>query len=149
MRTQRLGRAPKDGNEAQAGQAKAGSGGCLRFGLGIAILAGLGTYSAFPHPTHDQTELKAIAAESQRLIATYPISPTEQRADVPRDKWPPAIARLKPDSVIVRHGMVDIRTKPYFDGGWGYGFAWDKQNLPMMVECWSELGYGVFWHGPC
>lgn len=45
--------------------------------------------------------------------------------------------------------MVDITSKPHFDGGWGYGFAADKQNLTMLAECWSHLGYNVYWHGPC
>jgi len=45
--------------------------------------------------------------------------------------------------------MVDITTKEFFDGGWGYGFASNKQDLSMLEECWSELGDGVFWHGPC
>lgn len=123
--------------------------GCLRVGAAIAILIALGIYCAFPHPTYNQTRLRAIAAESQRLMVTYPISRTNQSADVPKDKWPPAIAGLKPYSVVVRHGMVDITTRPFFDGGWGYGFAPHKQDLTMLVECWSELGYGVFWHGPC
>lgn len=123
--------------------------GCLRIGIPVIVLMALAIYSAFPHPIHNQAELKAIAAESQRLIAAYPISPSEQSANVPEDKWPPGIASLKPSSVTVRHGMVDITTKPFFDGGWGYGFALDKRDLTMLVECWSELGHGVYWHGPC
>ncbi|WP_133495148.1 hypothetical protein [Stakelama pacifica] len=93
--------------------------------------------------------MKAIAAESQHLMSTYSLGPSVQHADIPKAKWPPAIATLKPYSVTVRHGMVDITTKPFFDGGWGYGFAVDKQDLAMLVECWSELGHGVYWHGPC
>jgi poly(3-hydroxybutyrate) depolymerase len=129
--------------------ARTGVKGCLSIGAAITILVALGIYCAFPHPTYDQTELKAIAAESQRLMVAYPVGPTAQSAHVPKDKWPPAISSLKPYSVVVRHGMVDITTKPFFDGGWGYGFATDKRNLTMLVECWSELGQGVYWHGPC
>jgi hypothetical protein len=123
--------------------------GCLRIAIPIIVLIALAIYCSFPHPIHDQTELMAIKAESQRLIAAYPLIRPEQSVDVPKDKWPPVIAGLKPFSVIVRHGMVDITTKPYFDGGWGYGFALDKRDLPMLVECWSALGHGVYWHGPC
>lgn len=123
--------------------------GCLTIGAAIAVLTVIGIYSAFPHPTYNQAKLKAIAAESRRLMATYPTSPTEQHADVPKDKWPSAIASLKPYSVVVRPGMVDITTEPFFDGGWGYGFASDKRNLTMLVECWWELGHDVYWHGPC
>jgi len=112
-------------------------------------LIALGIYSAFPHPTHDQAELKAIAAESRRLMATHPIIPPERWVAVPENQWPPVITSLKPFSVTVYRGNVHISTKPYFDGGWGYGFAPDKRNLGMLAECWSELGHGVFWHGPC
>ena len=82
-------------------------------------------------------------------MATYAANPIEQSSDVPEDRWPPAIASLKPYSVTVRLGMVDITTKPYFDGGWGYGVASDKRNLTMLMKCWSELGHNVYWHGPC
>lgn len=123
--------------------------GCLRIALPVIILAVLAIYCAFPHPTYSQAKLKAVAAESQRLVAAYPVGPNERPAHLPRDKWPPAISSLKPYSVVVRHGMVDITTKPFFDGGWGYGFATDKRNLTMLVECWSELGHSVYWHGPC
>jgi hypothetical protein len=82
-------------------------------------------------------------------MVAYQIDPSEDYVDISRDKWPPAIRDLKPFSVSVRHGMVNIVTKPFFDGGWGYGFAVDKRHLTMLVECWSELGHGVYWHGPC
>ena len=123
--------------------------GCLRIAIPISLLIALALYCAFPHPTHDQTQLRAVAAESRHLMETYPLGLSRQWTDVPKSKWPPAIAKLAPYSVIVRHGMVDITTKPFFDGGWGYGFTLDKQDLPMLAECWSELGHGMYWHGPC
>lgn len=123
--------------------------GCLRIAVPIAILIALSIYSAFPHPTHNQAKLKAVAAESQRLIVTNMKGRNFQSVDLPKEEWPPTIASLKPYSVTVRHDMVDITTKLYFDGGWGYGFAMDKRNLTMLVECWSELGQNVYWHGPC
>ncbi|WP_311268181.1 hypothetical protein [Sphingobium sp. WCS2017Hpa-17] len=125
------------------------SRGRLRIAIPIIILVALGLYSAFPHPTHDPKRLKAIAAEARHLMTTRPISAMERASDVPKDQWPPAIAELKPYSVTVYHGSVHIGTKPYFDGGWGYGFASDKRNLGMLPECWSDLGEGLFWHGPC
>ena len=87
--------------------------GCLRIVTPIIILVAIAIYCAFPHPTHNQTEMKAIAAESQRLMAIYPISPSEQFVDIPKDKWPPVIASLKPYSVFVGHRTVNITTKPY------------------------------------
>ena len=123
--------------------------GCLRIGAALAVLIAIGIYCAFPHPTHDQTRLQEVAAESQQLMATHTIGPSGQSVRIPKDKWPLAIASLKPVSVTVRRTMVDITTREFFDGGWGYGFAWNKRDLSMLVECWSELGHGVFWHGPC
>ena len=123
--------------------------GYLSAGIAIAILVAIGIYSAFPHPTYDQTELKALAAESQQLISTNPLNGAGQSVDVPKDNWPPVIASLKPVSVHVHYKMVDITTHHGFDGGWGYGFTTDKQHLTMLVECWSDLGHGVYWHGPC
>ncbi|WP_404338862.1 hypothetical protein AB2M62_07105 [Sphingomonas sp. MMS12-HWE2-04] len=121
----------------------------LRIVVPTIFLMALALYCVLPHPTQDQMQLEAIAAESRHLMVTHPLDPSEQRADIPKGQWPPAIAKLEPYSVTVRHGMLDITTKPFFDGGWGYGFALDKRDLTMLVECWSELGRGVYWHGPC
>jgi hypothetical protein len=112
-------------------------------------LTALGVYSALPKPTRDQEKLKAVAAEAQRLIAANTEGLSTQEAELPKEQWPSAIASLQPYSVTIRPHMVDIATKPFFDGGWGYGFAPDKQDLTMLVECWSELGHSVYWHGPC
>lgn len=68
---------------------------------------------------------------------------------LPQDKWPPAIASLRPEFVLVSSDTVDITTGAFFDGGWGYGFALDKRHLGMLSQCWDELGHGVYWHGPC
>jgi hypothetical protein len=123
--------------------------GCLRNGIPIIALLVVAIYSAFPHPSYNQAELKAIAAESRGLMASYPLGPSGHYISIPKDKWPPVITGLKPYSVTVYHGMVDITTKPFFDGGWGYGFALQKRDLTMLVECWSELDQSVYWHGPC
>ena len=42
-------------------------------------------------------------------------------------------------------------TKPFFDGGWGYGVprSGKKEDLGMVLGCWSEVSPGLFWHGPC
>ena len=123
--------------------------GCLSIAAPIAVLIALGIYSGFPRPTHDQATLRLVAAEARHLLATKPLSPKVRSIVLPKEQWPSTIATLKPYSVIVRSGMVDITTKPFFDGGWGYGFATDRRNLTMLVECWSELGSDVYWHGPC
>ena len=123
--------------------------GCLQIAVPIIILIALAIYCAFPHPTHNQDQLKAVAAEASHLVKTYPLGKSVRWVEITKSKLPPSIAELKPSSVTVRPGMVDITTKSFFDEGWGYGFTLDKQNLTMLVECWSELGYGVYWHGPC
>ena len=123
--------------------------GCLSVGVPIAILAAIGVYSAFPHPTYDDTTLKAVATESRKLIATQRANRAERYANLPKAKWPPAIASLKPQDVTVTSETVDITTKPFFDGGWGYGFALDKRDLGMLPECWDGLGHDVYWHGRC
>ncbi|MBB3911233.1 hypothetical protein [Sphingomonas desiccabilis] len=117
--------------------------------LPIIVLIALAIYCAFPHPTHNQAQLEAIAADAEHLMATHPLGPSDQSADIPKGKWPPSIAKLEPYSVTVHHGMVDITTKPFFDGGWGYSFAPYKQDATTLVECWSELEHGVYWHVPC
>lgn len=123
--------------------------GCLKIAAPIVILIAIGIYSSFPHPTHDQETLRLVAAEARHLLATTPLSPKVRFIVIPKNQWPSTVATLKPYSVIVRTGMVDITTKPFFDGGWGYGFATDKRNLTMLVECWSEVSSDVYWHGPC
>lgn len=123
--------------------------GCLSVGVPISILAATGVYSAFPHPAYDDTTLEAVATESRKLIAAYRANGAEHYANLTRDKWPPTISSLEPQRVTVTSKTVDITTKPYFDGGWGYGFALDKRDLGMLPECWDELGHDVYWHGPC
>lgn len=123
--------------------------GCLSVGVLIAILVAIGVYSAFPHPTYDDTTLKAVATESRKLIAIYRASGAEHYTNLSKAKWPPTVASLKPQYVKVTSKTVDITTKPYFDGGWGYGFALDRRDLGMLPECWDELGHNVYWHGPC
>jgi len=113
----------------------------------MVALAALGIYFWLPHPIHDQETLKAVAAESQRLMAAHKTA--QGWVSLPKNQWTPAIARLKPYSVKVGSRIVDITTKPYFDGGWGYGFTRNKQDLGMLQECWSDLGQDVYWHGPC
>jgi len=93
--------------------------GCLSIAAPILILFAIGIYSAFPHPTHDQATLKLVATEAQHLLATRRLSPKERSIVIQKDQWPPAIATLKPYSVIVRPGMVDVATKPFFDGAGG------------------------------
>jgi len=116
----------------------------------LPILAALALLTGCHLPTHDQSKLKAIQAESERLFAAHPIEPSKGWADIPKNQWPPVIKSLHPYSVTVFGWGVDITTKPYFDGGWGYEVPQGgKHDLPMPAGCYSELGHGVFWHGLC
>jgi len=123
--------------------------GCLRIAIPLLVLLATTIYCSFPHPTHDQAELKALAAEARQLMAAHPLTYSRRYGDLSEDSWPPAVKKVGARYVIVRPGMVDITTKPFFDGGWGYGFAPDKRSLPMLAKCWSALGHGLYWHGPC
>ena len=123
--------------------------GLLHNRAALAFLAALVLLTGCEFPTYNQTKLKAIKAESELLMKTYPIVPPQEWVDVPESQWPPAIAKLHPHFVTVYGWGVAISTKPYFDGGWGYMIPRRKQDLPMPAGCYSEPGPGVFWHGPC
>ncbi|MBX3563442.1 MAG: hypothetical protein KF730_02580 [Sphingomonas sp.] len=117
----------------------------------VVVVAPLALLSSCPRPAWNQSSLKAIKAESDMLMTTYPVHPVDRSTEVPQDKWPPAIARLEPYSVTVFDWGVEISTRPGFDGGWGYGVprSGKKTDLSMLPECWSEVSPGLFWHGPC
>ncbi len=118
----------------------------IAIALPIMILIALGIYSLFPHPTRDEDTLRTVASEAVALTKKHSAS---ARVELASDDWPPAIASLKPESVTVSAKRVDIQIRHYFDGGWGYAFATDKQELGMLPECWSDLGQDLYWHGPC
>ena len=112
--------------------------------LVLAMIAGCA------RPTRDQDTLQAIKAESSSLLKAYPPS-QDGWTDVRKSEWPPAIARLRPHSVTVRPYGVDIVIKPGMDGGLGYEIprSGSTNDLPMPAQCYTDLGQGVFWHGPC
>jgi len=122
---------------------------CLGVVPPVVILLGLALHSAWPRPVHDRDRLAAAAAAAARLLAAQPAGSAAEPTYLARDRWPPAIAALRPASVVIYPGTVDMPTKRLFDGGWGYGFAADRRDLTMLSECWSALGQGMYWHGPC
>lgn len=126
--------------------------GCLVTLVVLAVLAALAIpvlLARWPWPISDPVRLKAIEAEAQALMATHPARPPAHYARVPESQLPPVIASLHPEWVTVHEWGVDIVIKPYFDGGWGYHVARSRRDLPMFDGCYSEVGHGVFWHGPC
>lgn len=76
-------------------------------------------------------------------------APVSSRRELPQAELPPAIASLQPRFVLVGRNGVDIVTRPFMDGGWGYNVPRTKADLPMPADCYSEPVRGVFWHGPC
>jgi hypothetical protein len=94
-------------------------------------------------------KLAKVRAEAYSLMKTHPAGPKSSWREIPKTDWPPSIASLKPKYVTVADGSVDIVTRPFFDGGWGYNVPRAKRDLPMPFECYSEPSKGVFWHGPC
>ena len=118
------------------------------YGRASAVLLVLAALGGCAWPTHDQSRLAEVKTEAALLVAQHPVNP-QGWADIPREQWPRAIASLGPRDVTVFRWGVDVTTKPYFDGGWGYDIPTDKRDLPMPAQCYSDLGQGVFWHGPC
>lgn len=125
----------------------------MTFGLlhnraALAFVSALVLLTGCAWPTYNQATLKAIKTESEHLMKAYPIVPPKHSVRVPRGHWPPAIEKLRPESVTVYEWGVDIWTNPYFDGGWGYHVPRRKQDLPRPAGAYSEPGPGVYWHGP-
>ena len=131
--------------QASAGAGKAGVKGCLSVGAAVAVLVAIGIYSAFPHPTHNEATLKALRAESLVLLAS---KRTYTGPDLPKSQWPLAIAKLRPTFIIVYPDSVEIVTKPFFDGGWGYHVARDDRASPKPAGRYSKLDQGVYWFHP-
>lgn len=115
----------------------------------FAVVSALILLSGCPEPTYKSSKLEAIKAESLRLAATHPINASRGWVEVSKSEWPPVIASLRPELVILSEDRVHILIKPFFDGGWGYEIPCDRQHLGMLPGCYSELGEGVFWHDPC
>jgi hypothetical protein len=121
----------------------------LSVGRVFAVLAALTLLTGCAFPTHNQSTLKAIKAESKVLMATHSIKSPKGWTEIPKNRLPPVIAGLQPYSVIINQGSVDILIRPDFDGGWGYEVPRNKRGLSMPIECYSEPSEGVFWHSPC
>jgi hypothetical protein len=115
----------------------------LLLALGVLALAGCN------RPISDPEQLRAIRGEAVALMQTHAPQPPLAYKEVEERDWPPAIARLHPEVIVVHRWGVDIITTGYFDGGWGYEVPRSKADLPMPVACYAELSEGVFWHGPC
>ncbi len=109
------------------------------------MLATLALLAGCAFPTDDRSTLEAIRAESLILMKDWP---TRTYADVPKDRWPHAIAKLEPEIVIVTPDGVDIITKPYFDGGWGYFVPAEGHRPPEPAGRYSALAEGVYWFHP-
>lgn len=77
------------------------------------------------------------------LMRAYPAE-----AEVPKPKWPRAIASLEPDFVSIYADGVHITTKAYFDGGWGYFVPRREQSPPEPVDRIEDVGQGVYWWHP-
>jgi hypothetical protein len=115
----------------------------------LAVACAAASLSACAFPTRNPATLHAIRSEAAALMATHPVKPPNDWANVPEKQWPAAIASLKPEHVTVYRWGVDIVVKPSFDGGWGYQIARNRKDLPNPQGCYSKVYGGVFWYGPC
>lgn len=120
----------------------------LGLGVGLIVLAAIAaiTWWLRHTPTHSDAKLKAMSAEARTLMA---LGPTEDWPGVPKSRWPPTIASLDPQWVGVHDWGVDIEIESFFDGGWGYDILANSGKPPMPIECYQNLGRGIYWHGPC
>jgi len=108
-------------------------------------MAGLAALSSCAWPTHNRATLSAIRAESKTLMVEFP---TKNYVSIPKEEWPRVIASLKPYNVTVFSYGVDIMTKPYFDGGYGYLVPKDNAKPPEPIGRFSYLDQGVYWYHP-
>jgi hypothetical protein len=115
----------------------------------LAAIAPLAMTNGCHAPVIDQAQLRAVRLAAGGLMTSHPAKPPLHYQNVSQSQWPQAIADLKPERVVVREWGVDIVTKSYFDGGWGYHIAARRRDLPMPSGCYSEISRGIFWHGPC
>jgi hypothetical protein len=67
---------------------------------------------------------------------------------VPESQYLPVIASLEPVEVTVSRDGVDILTKPFLDGGWGYFVPRSARYRPNFPQRYSDLGEGVYWYHP-
>jgi hypothetical protein len=114
----------------------------------ISHLAGaimLTLLAACSRPTHDQATLNAIKVESENLMR---MRQAGRYAKIPRDEWPKVIASLGPEDVTVYAYGVEITTKRFFDGGWGYFVSRETDRSPEPKDRFSKLSPGVYWYHP-
>jgi hypothetical protein len=90
--------------------------------------------------------LKAIRNEAFELMANPPPSSGWGRIDDTR--LPPTIAALKPDYVIHDGNEVEITTRAYFDGGWGYYVPKSASPSRELLFRHYSVGHGVYWFYP-
>lgn len=115
----------------------------------FATLAAMSALGACNRPVSDTEQLRTIRVEAQMLMKAHAPIPPSKWLEIPKGQWPTAISKLHPEAVTVHSWGVDIMTKAYFDGGYGYEVPRSKAELPMPAACHSEPSQGVFWHGPC
>lgn len=119
---------------------------------GVAILAALAVATSLggcDRPMFNMAKMKDLKAESFALMRTHPTKRIPGWQEIPKNEWPRVISSLHPNSVTVGQWGVDISTRPFFDGGWGYHVPRNKGDLPLPPGCYSEPSPGVFWYGPC
>lgn len=109
----------------------------------VVLLFGILLSGGCHRPTLDKAEVAAIRSGAMRLMRIAP----DRNPDP--DLLPEAIRRLQPDLVIVRRDSVEIITKSWFDGGWGYHVTARRPAPPMPDRCYLALADNIYWHGPC
>ena len=97
-------------------------------------------------PTHNDAKLMAMNAEAHALMTP---GLTQDWHGVPKSRWPLTIASFDPQWVRVYQWGVEVEIEGFFDGGWGYHIVTKGGTPPMPIECYENLGRGIYWHDPC
>lgn len=95
-------------------------------------------------PTRDWQMLRDIHAEALALEGPR----LQSWTSLPKTRWPPGIASLRPESVSISADGVDILMSPYFDGGWGYFIPFDDSSSPEPRGRYEPAGEGIYWYHP-
>ncbi len=96
-------------------------------------------------PTHRDAKLLAMSGEARALM---PLG-HQDWLGVPKNRWPHTTASLDPQWVQTYNWGIEVEISGFFDGGWGYHIVTDGGAPPWPIECYENLGHGVYWHDPC
>jgi hypothetical protein len=106
--------------------------------LGLTVLL-----ASCAQPDRDGEHVRTLAGEARMLLAEYPTD-----AEIPSKRWPPSIARLKPERVSVAGDGLYVIVEHAFVDEWGYYVLRDPDDtMPEQAgdQTYERLGPGIYW----